>query len=408
MRTVTLFRRLLGVTSLFVESVGFETVGLVLDVRPRWVRPRCGRCERKCGGYDRRPRRRWRHLSWGRTPIWLRYAPRRVLCSKCGIRNESVPWAEPDSRFTKEFEELAAYLAQVTDKTQVTKQLGISWRTVGRIVERIASRRLDPERLEGLRRIGIDEFGYRRRQRYITIVVDHDQRRVVWASKGNSSKTLREFFRDLGEERCETIKCVTVDMASAWTKPLGEFVPQAQVVFDRFHVQALASDAVDEVRRAQLRELRGTEEGRAIFKSRFALLRRPWDLRKTDREKLSVIQKNNVRLYRAYLLKETLAKSLDYKQPWRAERSLREWLAWASRSRLTPFVKTARTIRRHLDGILAYVHERLTNGIVEGFNNRLRMITRRAFGFHSASSLIGMLFLCCGGIQLDPPLPGPT
>jgi transposase len=102
-----------------------------------------------------------------------------VSCPECGIRTEAVPWAVPGSRFTKDFEELTAYLAQVTDKTHVTRLLGISWRTVGRIVDRIVRRRLDPERLEGLKRIGIDEFSYRRRQRYLTLVVDHDRRRVV-------------------------------------------------------------------------------------------------------------------------------------------------------------------------------------------------------------------------------------
>jgi hypothetical protein len=113
----------------------------------------------------------------------------------------------------------------------------------------------------------------------------------------------------------------------------------------------------------------------------------------------------NAPLYRAYLLKETLAKALDYRQTWRAKKALREWLAWAARSRLVPFVKLAKTIRRHFDGILAYVGERLTNGIVEGINTRLRMIARRAFGFHGPEALISMLYLCCGGIELNPRLP---
>ena len=127
-----------------------------------------------------------------------------------------------------------------------------------------------------------------------------------------------------------------------------------------------------------------------------------------EKEKLSDLQRTNAPLYRAYLLKETLAQALDYQQPGHARRALEDWLAWASRSKLKPFVKAARTIRKHFDGIVAYFQERLTNGIVEGFNNRLRMIARRAFGFHTPEPLIAMLYLCCGGIQLDPPLPGPT
>jgi transposase len=147
------------------------------------------------------------------------------------------------------------------------------------------------------------------------------------------------------------------------------------------------------------------EEAAAIKKSRFVLLKNPWNLTRSQRSKLAEVQRTNRRLYRAYLLKETLARALDYRQPRRAERSLKEWLAWASRSQLQPFVKAARTIRKHLPGILAYIRTGLTNGLVEGLNAKVRMITRRAYGFHSHEALIGMVFLCCGGVHLDPPLP---
>jgi len=344
----------------------------------------------------------------GRLRILLEYAPRRVECPRCGVRSEQVPWAAHGSRFTWDFEELVAYLAQVTDQTRVTELMGISWTTVGAIVERVVARRLDPSRLEGLRRIGVDEFSYRKRHRYLTTVVDHDRRRVVWAAAGRSAETLGAFFDALGEARCADLECVTMDMAGGYIKAVEERLPEAQIVFDRFHVQRLASDALDEVRRVQLREIRGTEGGRELFRSRFALLKNPWNLTRCETEKLSDVQRTNAPLYRAYLLKETLAQALDYKQTWRAKRALREWLAWASRSKLAPFVKVARSVREHFDGILAYIQERLTNGIVEGFNNKLRMIARRAYGFHSPPPLIAMLYLCCGGIKLDPPLPGPT
>ncbi len=405
MRITTLFRRLLGVISLFVCSVSFEEESLVLRVRPGWIKPRCGGCGRRAPGYDRLLERRWRHLGLGRMRVWLAYAPRRVDCQDCGILTERVPWAYHKSRFTKDFEELVAYLAQSTDKTKVTELMGIAWRTVGAIVERVVARNLDPKRLEGLRNIGVDEFSYRKRHRYITTVVDHDRRRVVWASPGKSSDVLKAFFDELGKKGRAKIECVTMDMAKTYIKAVEENVPHAQIVFDRFHVQRLVSDALEEVRRAQLREIRGTDEGRELFKSRFALLKNPWNLKRHEKQKLNELQRTNAPIYRAYLLKETLAQALDYLQPWRAERALREWLAWASRSKLEPFVKAARTIRAHLDGVLAYFQARLTNGIVEGFDNKLRMIARRAFGFHSPQPLISMLYLCSGGITLDPPLP---
>jgi len=319
-----------------------------------------------------------------------------------------VPWAEIGSRFTELFEELVAYLAQATDKTQVSRLAGIAWASVGAIVTRVVARCQDTSRFEGLRRIGIDEFSYRKHHRYLTIVVDHDRRRVVWAGKGRSSKSLAPFFEELGKEGRAAIKVATIDMAQGYIKAIGENLPEAQIVFDRFHVQKLAGDAVDEVRREIQRRSKGTEEEKALRKSRYALLKSPWDLSPIEREKLASVQQANRPLFRAYLLKETLRKALNYKQPWRARLALKGWLAWASRSKLAPFVRTGRTIRKHLEGVMAYVSERLTNGIVEGINNRLRVIARRAYGFHSPGPLIAMLFLCCGGIVLNPPLPVPT
>ena len=408
MRVTTLLRRILGITNLFVQGFDLSSEGLLVFVRPKARLPRCGLCGRRAPGFDQCSSRRWRHLGLGRLRILLVYAPRRVDCSTCGVRVESVPWAAHGSGFTHDFEELTAYLAQTTDKTSVQKLMGIAWATVGRIVERVVGSRLDPERLNGLKRIGIDEFSYRRRHKYLTVLVDHDRRRIVWAAPGSRASTLASFFKELGVERCAEIEVATIDMSAGYHKAIREHLPNAQVVFDRFHVQRLASDALDAVRREELRELRGTPEGKDLFRSRFVLLKNPWNLSRGEKKKLREIEKSNAPLFRAYLLKETLAKALEYKQPWRAERALKDWLAWASRSKLKPFVKTARTIRKHFDGVLAYVRERLTNGIVEGMNTRLRMIARRAFGFHGPEPLIALMYLCCGGIELDPPLPGPT
>ena len=154
-----------------------------------------------------------------------------------------------------------------------------------------------------------------------------------------------------------------------------------------------------------MRELEDPERRRAVKNTRFVVLKNPWNLNRSQRRKLAEIQRSNAPLYRAYLLKESLADALDTRSPVRARRKLEEWLAWASRSRLPPFVRVARTIRTHLNGILAYLDLRISNGLVEGINNRIRMIARRAFGFHTAKALIAMIFLTCGDIPLDPPLP---
>ena len=401
MRTSKLVRKLIGIASLFVKSFYFDDNCLIVRVRPSWRKPRCSGCEKHRPGYDHRDTPvRWVHLGIGATRIILEYTQRRVECPDCKVRVELVPWARADIRFTRPFEEMTAYLAQITNKTEVSKMMGISWRTVGNIVARIVAERLDPERLDGLVRIGIDELSFRKRHRYITTVVDHDKHRIVWAAEGKNSETLDAFFDELGEERAGKIEIVTIDMSAAFIKSIKAKVPKAQIVFDLFHVLKLASEAVDKVRRKEvnnLKELDASEEATAIKKSKYALLKNPWNLRSKEWDKLAAIQKHNAPIYRAYLLKESLA----------AEKELERWLSWASRSRLKPFVTTAKTIRRHKDSILAYVETKLTNGIVEGFNNKLRMIVNRAFGFHSADALKGMLFLCCGGVTVNPALPGP-
>jgi transposase len=155
-----------------------------------------------------------------------------------------------------------------------------------------------------------------------------------------------------------------------------------------------------------VRDEEDPQRRRAIKGSRFALLRSEWNMTVEDQAKISEIQRSNRSLYRAYLLKQALAHLLGYQQAGRAKKALKEWLSWASRSRLRPFVRVARTIRKYRDGVLAYIDFRLTNGPVEGINNRMRMVARRAFGFHSAEALMSMLFLCCSNIELTPALPG--
>ena len=405
MRLTTVLRRLLGVTQMYVRAVEMPADGpLTASVAPSWRRSRCGACGKRAPRYDRQPERRWRHLSWGRMSACLRYAPWRVSCPRCGVKVERVPWASGTSAFTSEFEELTAYLAQVTDRTAVSRLLGISWVTVGSIVERVVARRLDRGRFAKLRRIGVDEFSYRKRHRYLTLVVDHDERRVVWAGPGRNAETLGAFFEQLGPAGCARIELVTADLASSWQKALRTWAPQARLVFDRFHVERLAADAVDEVRRAEQRRP-DLEDAKALKGARYDLLKHPARLKPKEARRLEKLRRANRALDRAYELKEYLATILEQAPPEEAPELLDEWLEWAARSRLEPFVKLGRTIRKHAEGILAYLDTRMTNGPVEGINNKLRVIARRAYGFHSPDALISMLFLCCGGIELAPPLP---
>jgi transposase len=402
MRATTILTKLLAIEQTQVVDVTLTERGLLADVKPTTRLPRCTGCGRKVRGtYDRRERK-WRHLDLAGIPFTLRYEVRRVNCPRCGILVEEVPWAATSSWFTYDFEDQVAYHAQRTDRTTVSRLMGIAWETVGSIVTRVMARRERGDRLDGLRRIGVDELSYRRHHKYVTVIVDHDRGEVVWASEGKNAETLKAFFTELGPERAALLEAVTIDMSQAYIKAVTEASTEARIIFDRFHVQRLAHDAIDEVRRDEMRRAQRGAAKTALKKTRWPLLKNPWNLTLGERAKLIDIERNNRRLYRAYMLKEGLALILDQSSVAVARTKLDEWLAWAARSKLKPFVRLARTIRSYADGILAYVETGLSNGRSEGINGKARVLTRRSFGFHSAAALIAMLFLCCSGLTLSP------
>lgn len=402
MRIATVFGKILGLKRTRICSVTVEDEGIFVDVKPTTRVPYCSGCGRRVHAvYDRYAGRRWRHLDLASLRVWLRFAIRRVDCPRCGVTVELVPWAEPQSWFTYDFEEQVAYLAQRADKTTLSEVMRIGWKTVGAIIERVLPRHRSADALDGLTHIGVDELSYRRHHEYVTVVVDHVRGGVVWARPGKNADTLKAFFEQLGKERCAQLEAVTIDMSAAYLKAVTEASPQARVIFDRFHVQRLAHDALDAVRRAEVRTSE-PEHKSDLKRTRFALHKNPWNLTALEADKVAVVQKTNQRLYRAYLLKETLAAILDGRQVNVARKKLAEWHDWAVRSRLEPFAKLARTVRSHLEGILAYVATGLSNGRTEGINGKIRTITRRSFGFHGPSSLIALIFLCCSGITLLP------
>ena len=404
-RANTVLRALLSIQSLQVRGFHFDAEGVVLDVVPSWRRPRCGECGGLCGAIHDRRLRRWRHLDLAGMKVHLRYRARRAFCESCGtVKTEEVPWAGGVGWYTYAFEERVAYLAQQSSKTAVSELLRVSWRAVGRIIQRVVARDQDArgDRLAGLREIGVDELSFMKHHKYITVVVDHEQARVVWAWEGKSAATLKRFFGELGPERCKALESVTLDLSQAYISAVREAAPQARLIFDRFHVQRLAHDALDETRREEVRKAVNKDEQRALKGTRWALHKNPWNL--TDAEQLTIaeLEQQNLPMFRAHMLKETLVGILDGRRIHVARRKLEEWVDFARESALKPFVRVAGTIEKRVDGILEYIRSGRNNGRVEGLNGKARTITRRSYGFHSANSLIAMIYLCCGGVHVTP------
>ncbi len=302
----------------------------------------------------------------------------------------------------------------------------VAWRTVGSIVARVwADTGGAVDRLEGLARIGIDEISYRRGQQYLTVVVDHDSGRLVWAAPGNSAATLRAFFDALGEDRSAAITHVSADGADWIAVVVAERIPDAVVCADAFHIVQWATAALDQVRieawrtarataRSEPRPRRGprtanspkrpaADRARSLQRSRYALWKNPEDLTDRQHAKLAWIATTDPKLYRAYLLKEGLRTifHLPYDD---AVEALDLWLGWARRCQIPAFTKLARSIKKARDLILNAIAHRLSNALIESVNTKIRLITRIAFGFKNVDALIALAMLSLGGHR--PQLPG--
>jgi transposase len=419
-RVSKLVKAVLGLKYTVVEGVVVETqvrgrkrrreVG-VLVIRVRPVARRAGRCPvclvRRPWRDAGRGRRRWRALDFGVLEAWLEANAPRVSCPVHGVLVAHVPWARHKSRFTSSFEDTGAWLVTRMNVTAVAEYLRTSWRGVDAIVTRVsaelAGRR---DMLAGLRRIGVDEIAHRKGQRYLTVVVDHDSGRLVWARPGRDAAVVHAFLDELGQQRAGQLTHVSADGAEWIHGPFRQRAPQAVICLDPFHVVAWATGAVEQVRRrlaAQLRRAGKHDQAATVKNSRWALIKNPQNQSPDQRGRLAEIARTNAPLYRAYLIKEQLREVFRVKGA-DGRRVLVGVLAWCARSRLPELVALGRTLTRYRELIWATLAHGLSNARSEATNTHLRVLTKRAYGYHSPQALIAHAMLARGGLR--PDLPG--
>jgi transposase len=381
-------------------------------------------------------------LDLGRWRLEVHARLRRLRCPEHGVLVEGVPFARDGARFTRDFENLIAWLATKTDKTATCRLTRIDWQTIGRVIERVAGEHLsEKDRLTGLFEISIDEVAWRKGHRYLTLVGDHRRRCVVWGCEGKGQAAADEFFRELDPEppattlpqpepppqaadiqaeqpavldaeqrvgeRAGGLTAVSMDMGEGYAKSVRANAPQAVICIDNFHVVQLASKALDEVRREHWNELRHTGDTGAAkqFKdSRWSLLKNPGDLTDTQADTLTALHAAGGKVPRAWAMKEMVraifAPGLGVDA---VDELIDRLLARLSRSRLKPFIRLGRTIRKHREGILAARRLKLTNARAEAMNNKVKLIVRRAYGFHSANAALALVHLTCGPVTLTLP-----
>ena len=401
MRVCTAFNRLLGLPGASVIDVAFGDEGVIVTVRLRRRRrvcAGCGQTGRRLQIHDRRIKR-WRHLDLGASRCIIECELRRLRCPDCRIvRLEPVPWARPGAPYTRDFEDVVAWLAQQMAKTPIAGLLRIAWDSVGRIVERVMADRLDEARLDGLIAIGVDEISYRRGQRYLTCVADHATGAIVWCAPGRNSATLQAFFDELGERK-HSIRAVSIDMSGEYQRALRHAVPDAPDLL-RSLSRLPPREPGDRPSPPRRVERAGAlaHAGRPL--GSWARARR-CSRRPTARPSVSPSPrtrsaKPHQRLYSAFLLHEEL-RLLNHLDDRRLAPAYLDGLAdLGSRARAWRRSSGfARTLRAQRAGILAAIRLGLSNGRLEGLNSKIRLISHRSYAFHSTAALIALIYLCC-------------
>jgi transposase len=398
----TFLRRQLGLKAHTVTKVEETERHMIVHIDRLGRRLlRCGVCRQRCRKvHSVRKLREWRDLSMRKLPLKLRYRPRRVGCPRCGVRVEDFPWAEPWARVTTTLSNAVAVLARELSWQGTGRQYGLNWKSVATIVKRAVQYGLRHRKRPPVHVIGIDEVSRRKGQVYLTVVYDLERRVLLWVGDDRTEEAVRPFFtEEMGLRRCRTLRVVCMDMWAAYAKLVGEHAPNAQILFDRFHIVKHLNEAVDAARRELWRQL--TAKERTTFKgTRWLLLKNPWNLKDNQKERLSTLVRWNAPLIRAWYLKEAFQLFWTYKQPWRAQQHLSKWIHSAMRSKLEPFKKFAQMLRSHLDGILPWTKIRVSNGAVEGMNNKIKSISHRSFGFRTAENFIAAIYHCCARLPL--------
>jgi transposase len=362
---------------------------------------RCGVCRQRCQEvHDIRKERVWRDLSMRKLPLRLLYRPRRVECPRCGVRVEDFPWAEPWARVTTALSNAVAVLARELSWKGTAREYGLNWKSVATIVKRAVDYGLKHRARPPVHVIGIDEVSRRKGQVYLTVVYDLERRVLLWVGDDRTEEAVRPFFtQEMGTRRCRTLRVVCMDMWAPYAKLVRDHAVNAQILFDRFHIVKHLHEAVEAARRDLWRQL--TSKERVTFKgTRWLLLKNPWNLNNQQKERLSTLVRWNSPLVRAWYLKESFQLFWTYKQPWRAKQLLLKWMTSAMRSKLEPFKKFVGMLRSHLEGVLAWTETRLSNGAVEGMNNKIKSISHRSFGFRSATNFIAAIYHCCARLPL--------
>ena len=403
MRDSNLMQLALGIAPPWsVTGCDFDRAERRLDIHidfaagSRFPCPSCGVAD--CPAYDTEPMT-WRHLNFFQHQAWLHARVPRVRCAQCGVKKVAVPWARAGGGFTLLFEALIMAMLSAMPVNTVAELIGEHDTRLWRVLHHYVEQARANSDASDVTRVAIDETAARRGHDYITLFVDIDQARVLFATAGKDAETVAAFADDLTAHggKPDAVSEVCIDMSPAFIKGTAESLPKAAVTFDKFHAVKIINEAVDQVCRAERKVqsvLRGT---------RYLWLHNPANLSDRQRATLESLPTRHLKTARAYQIR--LAFQELYDQPSAAAGAgfLKTWYFWATHSRLEPIIEAAHTVKRHWDGILRWFDSKIANGLIEGINSLVQAAKAKARGYRSTRNLKAMVYLLVGKLDLKLP-----
>jgi len=357
----------------------------------------CPECAQACKAYDTKERT-WRHLNFFQFKTYLHARLPRIQCSEHGVKSITAPWARTGSGFTLLFEALTLLLVKETTVKGATRILGVNDTRLWRLMKYYVNQAQEDMDCSQVKKIAMDETSSRRGHDYVSLFLDLASRKVLFAIPGKDAATVASFDDFLRKHKGNPfcIEEIVMDMSPAFIKGAKTHFPGAHLTFDKFHLQKLVNEGVDQVRKAESKhreDLKG---------SRYLWLKRKQDLKTNETAQLeSLMQDPFCETAQAYQMK------LVFEELWKvppafAEVHLFEWVSWVKRSTLEPMKKVAATIERHWNGIIRWFESQINNGILEGINSLIQAAKRKARGYRTTENLIAMIYLIVGKIDLQP------
>jgi transposase len=374
------FRRIRLVHQSITQDTQAAHISIVPDKR---FRPICSRCGRSCRRIHSREKRVVRDLDLASFRVWLHCQYRKMICSHCRrIVVEDLDLFAPCQRVTRRLAFYIHELCKVLTVKEVAEHLGLNWKTIRQIDKHFLEAQYGKTDTSGVRILAIDEIAIRRGHRYLTVVLDYERGRVIWTGKHRRAKTLNRFFNQMQRRDRKALEAVVMDMWDPYIKAVCQKVPHVQIVFDLFHVVAQFSRVIDKVRRTEYRK--ASQEGKSVLKgARYLLLKNRSNLRRfEEREHLRKLLELNEVINTVLILRDKLKHIWKYKSRTWAKKALKEWCALARCLEHPQVHKFADTLERYSYGILNHCDYPIHTGKLEGVNNKIKVIKRKAYGYH--------------------------